>query len=208
MSNGKKYFGITNNVSRRWTGLGHQYNPTCAFGMALKKYGWDGFTHEIIEDGLTKDEALRLETKYIEEFQTNVSRFGELVRGYNMTDGGDGASGYIPPTSVVKKRAMAITGKPRPDMVGNKYREGLAPWNKGKQMSDETKEKMAAANRRRGNKPVLCIEETKVYESVTAAAIAHNTCKSTISACCLGNRKTAAGLHWRFVSTDDTQHEQ
>ena len=57
-------------------GLGHFYN-------AINKYGWDAFTHEIIADGLTLQQASEWEQKLIEQYDsTNPDK------GYNIAKGG------------------------------------------------------------------------------------------------------------------------
>ena len=81
--NGKAYFGITRQKpERRWQN-GHGYDGTY-FGNAIKKYGWDGFTHEVIAVGLTKEEACDLEQKYIAEYKTD-----NRDSGYNISKGGE-----------------------------------------------------------------------------------------------------------------------
>lgn len=81
--NNKKYFGQTmQKVTTRW-GNGSTYRSSHKFYNAIQKYGWDGFNHFIIREGLTKDEANELEMKLIEKYNTTVD-------GYNITAGGDG----------------------------------------------------------------------------------------------------------------------
>jgi len=198
--NGKKYFGITNNIKRRWAGNGIRYSEECLFGKAIKKYGWGGFSHDIVLSGLTREDAAKFESMYISKYKTNVCRYKNDANGYNMTDGGDGANGYTPTEDVIQKRANAILGRERPDMVGNTFRKGYSAWNKGKPWDDDTRNKMAEINQKRCNKPVVCIENNTIYESVTYAAKIHNICKNSISGCCTGKYKSASGLHWRFAS--------
>ena len=62
--NGKSYIGITsmNPPEKRWkNGKGYSHNKY--FTNAINKYGWDNFTHEIIENNLTEEEAKVLESK-------------------------------------------------------------------------------------------------------------------------------------------------
>lgn len=83
--NGKKYIGITSNSLYRRAGKdGYNYiRDNCSFGQAIKKYGFNFFTAEILEDGLTEEKAKELEQYYIEKFDT-------YKNGYNNTLGGDG----------------------------------------------------------------------------------------------------------------------
>lgn len=82
--NGKCYIGQTKqtDLTRRWTG-GSGYRDTPRFNHAIKKYGWSGFTHEILETGLTKEEADEKEIYYIKKFRSN-----ERGYGYNIREGG------------------------------------------------------------------------------------------------------------------------
>lgn len=61
--NNKKYVGITSNkVDIRWGINGKGYKCQSKFYNAIKKYGWDNFTHEIIKIFNSKEEALRYES--------------------------------------------------------------------------------------------------------------------------------------------------
>ena len=81
--NGKRYIGITNNVSKRWYGKGKKYENCPRFWNAVKKYGWDGFEHKILIKGLTLQEANKLEQEYIKKYRTCEREFG-----YNIQPGG------------------------------------------------------------------------------------------------------------------------
>jgi group I intron endonuclease len=80
--NGKAYIGQTNNLAER-DRTHRRANSGCrAFYNAIKKYGWDNFSHEILKDGLSLDEA-----NYWEEFYINDH--GTLSPGgYNLKEGG------------------------------------------------------------------------------------------------------------------------
>ena len=80
----KVYIGITSQEpERRWKN-GNGYKKNLYFTKAIKKYGWDNFTHEILYNNLTRDEACRLEIQTISEYQANNSDYG-----YNLSLGGD-----------------------------------------------------------------------------------------------------------------------
>lgn len=79
--NGKRYVGITkNDPEARWNG-GKGYKDQTRFQKAIKEFGWDGFDHEILATGLTKEEAQKTEQYYINEFDS-------ISSGYNMRPGG------------------------------------------------------------------------------------------------------------------------
>ena len=77
---GKKYIGMSKNVKRRWEANGRNYKKCIKFYNAIKKYGWENITHEILEENLTKREAEKLEEFYIKKFDT-------VNNGYNMLKG-------------------------------------------------------------------------------------------------------------------------
>lgn len=79
---GKKYVGITRRaVCQRWQN-GRGYIGNQKFYRAILKYGWDNFTHEIVASKLSESEALELEEKLIEEYDS-------FNNGYNQTSGGE-----------------------------------------------------------------------------------------------------------------------
>lgn len=86
-TNGKRYVGITSmSPERRWAnGSGYRHNTL--FYRAINKYGWDGFSHEVIKTGLTKEEAYRYEMSLIADWcLTNPAK------GYNLDRGGNGSN--------------------------------------------------------------------------------------------------------------------
>lgn len=96
--NGKSYIGQSIDIERRYkqhkaSALDEKNsNYNCSFYKAIRKYGWDNFTHEILEE-VDKDEFNRvllntLEVEYI-------ALFNSYKNGYNMTPGGD----YVNPES-------------------------------------------------------------------------------------------------------------
>lgn len=82
--NGKKYVGITKQKpERRWQN-GHGYRDNDYFYKAILKYGWDGFKHEIVKDGLAKEEACSMEIELIEKYECT-----NREKGYNVSAGGE-----------------------------------------------------------------------------------------------------------------------
>ena len=88
--NGKVYIGITcRKPEHRWNnGKGYlekkndEYiQPSIA--RAINKYGWENVEHEILYNGLNKEEAETLEVKLIDEYKSNQPNFG-----YNLAIGG------------------------------------------------------------------------------------------------------------------------
>ena len=90
---GKHYVGKAKDFKRRMRdhrktanrGGGPAYKY---FQKALRKHGFDAFEWEIHTDKLTEIQAFKLEKKLIKELNCLAPN------GYNMTPGGDGATGF------------------------------------------------------------------------------------------------------------------
>ena len=81
--NGKVYIGQTcQKPEYRWN-HGKGYKECPHFYDAILKYGWENFEHEIIETGLTNEEANERETYWINFFNSTNEDFG-----YNLSLGG------------------------------------------------------------------------------------------------------------------------
>ena len=90
--NGKVYIGITRqNSTRRWQN-GNGYKTQQLFYRAINKFGWDSFTHEILEAELTEKEACDKEKYYIAKYHANNPKYG-----YNATEGGDSSTTTVQP---------------------------------------------------------------------------------------------------------------
>lgn len=82
-TNGKIYIGLTKQKPEdRWRD-GKGYRNNVYFWKAIQKYGWDGFDHEIIASGLTKDEASKFE-----EVLIDLLDLLDHSKGYNLYRGG------------------------------------------------------------------------------------------------------------------------
>lgn len=150
--NGKQYCGITRQKPEyRWRD-GHGYLHNAHFQNAISKYGWDGFEHLIICDGISHDEANRIEQEYIAKF--------DLINpesGYNQTNGGDGTVGYCHTEETKQKMSQSRIGRVFTEETRQKISDknsgnrngmyGATPWNKGKTMPEETKAKISESRK-------------------------------------------------------------
>jgi group I intron endonuclease len=93
--NNKKYIGITcQEPTVRWGYKGNNYKQSQPyFASAVLKYGWDSFSHEILFDGLTAQEANDKEIELIALYNTYVG--DPNCQGYNLTRGGFGGVKYL-----------------------------------------------------------------------------------------------------------------
>ena len=124
---GWSYIGQTSssaNPNRRWrNGKGYLTSDTL-FARAIKKYGWENFTHEILEDNLkTLEEANQRERYWIAYYHTWI--YDPEAAGYNLTAGGDGSLGYKHSEATkdkIKQRLHEVFPEGKPGtMTGKKH---------------------------------------------------------------------------------------
>jgi group I intron endonuclease len=134
--NGKQYVGQTS------VGLDERWRRHCRYARrgnpqylcrAIRKYGPDAFTREILEHTTVEDVNVR-EIYWISELKT-------LEHGYNMTEGGEGMRGWVPSEETRAKLRAAKSGENNP-MHG---KTGKKAPNYGKKFSDEFRAKLSAA---------------------------------------------------------------
>jgi group I intron endonuclease len=93
---GKRYVGVTGNLPRRLCAHKHSgqprtHSPQRYLSRSIRKHGWPAFTVTVLTT--TNDRSLawgELEQHYIRLYETN-----DPTKGYNLTDGGDGATGWV-----------------------------------------------------------------------------------------------------------------
>ena len=188
--NKKSYIGITkndNDPNQRWrNGFGYDYNKK--FFTDIVKYGWDNFTHEILEKGLTESEALVKETFYIKKFNT-------VENGYNNAYGGNVLS-----EEGKKKLQQALTGIKRDK---NSIEKQLAT-KKIRYGSGRGINYPGIAN---NSTKVKCNETGDIFASIEEAK---RWCGSSkVGECCRGSRAHAGKhpvtnqqLSWSYANPD------
>jgi len=134
--NNKSYIGQTNNYNGRTTKHKNSKTQCTAFANAIKKYTWEAFTHEILEEGLTLDEANFWEDFYINEHNTLYPH------GYNLITGG---KNRVPTKESRLRMSVAHKGKPFTEM--DSHNLAMARKARKPHHSEETKQKIAESNR-------------------------------------------------------------
>lgn len=107
--NGKKYIGITSDAKKRWRN-GKGYETQDKVNRAINKYGWDNIQHNIIVDGITKEQAEALEKYLIAELHT-------IKNGYNVSSGGENITSYYLDAYVLKMINSAKRYKEKYDIT-------------------------------------------------------------------------------------------
>lgn len=72
--NGKIYFGITLQTLEERKSSGYYHNREMQ--NAIWEFGWDNIISEIVEENLTKKQALKIEAKLIRKYKTADPQFG------------------------------------------------------------------------------------------------------------------------------------
>ena len=178
------YVGITSQKPEaRWERDGKGYcrrkkgkycQPLMA--NAIHKYGWDAFKHQIWAEGLTKEEAEKVEKLLIAFWDTRNPK-----HGLNIAEGG---SAPKPSKETKEKISKALK---------EKYKDGNH-YNCGKHWDEEQRDKIIKAISKR----VLCIETGIIYLSAREVEKTIHINHTSIAGCCRGERKTAGGYHWQY----------
>ena len=94
--NGKKYIGKTVEFKNRMRSHKNSKDE-CYIHRAIQKYGWNKFKVEKIIDNVPEEDLNNLEISYIAVENTKVPY------GMNLTDGGEGVSGFVPSAKTREK---------------------------------------------------------------------------------------------------------
>jgi group I intron endonuclease len=142
----KVYIGktIKTLAQRKSVHLSHakKYNDTSAFHSAIRKYGKDNFIWEVLDRVMFSDLLIDLECFYISKYNCMSPN------GYNLTVGGEGATGYRHTEEAKKKIGLAGVGKK--NTLGYHHsqeaKEKISVAGMGRKKSDETRKKLSVAN--------------------------------------------------------------
>lgn len=188
--NGKIYIGKTvKSIERRfWE---HKNNAKkgrkTALYNAIRKYGEDNFSIEIICNCNTLEELNEKEIYYINKFNSSKSKYG-----YNLTSGGDGG-----PIRKGKSNSDYQKNKIREYMIDHpehikkfrdsgikyRYKKGNKPWFSD---NDDKKEYLHTQMKRFAYK---CIETGKIYKSTKDAELDTGDSYNKIYLYCTGKLK-------------------
>lgn len=201
--NGKKYIGITKQkIDRRWRD-GNGYKGQ-RFYLAINKYGWDNFFHEILYENLSQEEARKIEKKLIEDLDLK-----NRDKGYNNTDGGDIPpvktrkinqfdldGNYIKSYSSIREASKALGIKEQNIGAvarGKKFKSGGYRWT-----YDDEELKEYSFQAKKVDQYTKDGEYIKTYNSELSVEKELGISQRDISKACRGINKTAGGFKWAF----------
>ena len=216
--NDKCYIGQTcKKPEYRWCKDGSGYKKKQKkFWNAIKKYGWDNFTHEILYTGLTIEEANKLERELIQKYNS-------ITNGYNISEGGsnnppspvravyqlDKDKSIIAEYSCIAdaERALGASRSHISECCKGTLRKSLGfYWCYVEDYATyEIKTKSNKVRTASSGNTVYQLDENKIiiaeYPSFLAAqrAVSSNKrCKGNeaVKECCLGKRISYCGFYW------------
>ena len=167
---------------------------------------------EIIKDGLTEEEAFKLETERIEDYVITFG-YGISIDGYrdfsnnyltNFTWGGEGASGRHHSEESKLKTSESMKGKNKGKHHSKEYKKNMSESMKGKMVGEKNGMwGKPAPNRIK----VICITTGETFDSIKDASDHYKAAISNISACCRGRLKSAGKLNgiklqWKYSEDD------
>lgn len=132
--NSKIYIGQSKNPIKRWAAHKNEArrnNPSQVINQAMKKYGTENFTFEVIASCLDQDAANIAEEICIKQYDCLVSS----GKGYNLSLGGETA-----PKSKEWKKKMS-------DIMKGQHYSPTSEFKKGHKFSPETLLKMSTSHK-------------------------------------------------------------
>lgn len=188
--NDKKYIGITcQKPTYRWDN-GNGYKQCTLMWRAICKYGWENFSHKILYENLSKNEAEQKEIELISKYKSNNKNYG-----YNIENGGNSVGKINEETK--QKISLSEKGKKLSEETKLKMK-GRIPWNKGRKCTLE--EKLRIRQVSPNKKKVICLNTNIIYESIAEASRQLNINKVCIRKNCRGEYNYAGNhLQFRFI---------
>lgn len=212
LSNGKIYIGKTVRELRTRL-LEHIYNSyNYRIDNAIQKYGIGHFDIEIIAECDNETELSKLEKFFITFYDC------KSPNGYNLTEGGEGVSGFTFPTDIIQRIAAKNKGR----KLSENTRRKMSESRKGHPVSDKTRQKLSIANmgkshpvseatrkklsdNRPNKRKVICVETGEIFESLAAAAKWAGITDSFMCKICKGKKHTGGGYHWKYADEDENK---
>lgn len=199
---GKMYIGQTTRTLEDRLAE-HRSTKKTAIANAFRKYGEENFLSVIIEYCHSLEQLNEREKFYIALLNTIAPN------GYNLTDGGKN-NGHLSEETKTKL-SRRHTGK----KLSSETCKKISLAKKGIHLSAEVRAKMSASRKGRpisenarakllerneeNKKQIVCLEDKKIFQSISDAAEYYKISSGAISSTCNGGRNTAGGIHFMFL---------
>jgi group I intron endonuclease len=195
--NGKQYIGISSRVARRWVEHKSGHGSKLVY-QAIKKYGLDSLEFDILCEGCEGD-IKKLEVAMIAKHNTLAPN------GYNLTEGGEGSTGWKPSAETRKKMSEARSGDKNPRFGkknSSEHRRKISEKASGRKNPKRTllnKEFKGAGNPRARRVLVQDVEYDCMIDAAEAIGIKPMALRQRM--CRYNKRKTGWPPGWRYLDT-------
>ena len=208
--NNKVYIGQTcSKPERRWRKDGVGYKDSPRFWNAIQSYGWENFSHEILQINLSQEEANEREKYWISFYNSMDEDYG-----YNLTPGGDNYMKQLWENKEYKEKMKKSFSEARKkswsdptfkEKAQKQLLDGLAKaWNDPDWRKQRIQNMMGSKNS--NAKAVKNIQTGLVFSTIKQAAKwAGLNSVSGIGQCCKGQQissghhpQTGVPLHWEW----------
>lgn len=192
--NGKIYIGqTTRSLEERLSEHKRKRKPLIS--KALRKYGIENFSIEIIYEASTIDELNKKEFEFIRKYNCITPN------GYNQCEGGGNTIGYNHTKEAKERMSKAkskiYTGENNP-MYGKHHsdeaKKKMSEKRKNRKLTDEWKKKIGDSCK----KKVINIDTGEIFNSIKEAAEYYNLKDTHISRVCKGKRNKTGGFRWKY----------
>lgn len=215
--NGKLYIGQSKytwlRINDRWQN-GRGYGENTRIGKAIKKYGWDNFKHELIEDNIgTQELANEREIYWIRYYNT-------YSEGYNCTIGGKN----IPLELNYKVKIYCLEINKSFDSIMDASHELNISYNfiarqlythhyyekdQYRFCLDSEKNEFNPENYSiqydfsNIKRNIICVETEEIFDSIIECSKITGISTQNLSQNCCKNHKTAKGRHYAYLEEFD-----
>lgn len=207
---GRVYIGLTSQKPKaRWQG-GNGYKGNSYFTRAIKKYGWDNFTHEVLAKGLSEEDAKAMEIGLISFYKSNKRKYG-----FNISSGGESKKGTTISEwhkerirqaslgkTVSKETRQKLSKASKENWNDPKHKEYMRLINLGEKNPQYGKVRTDKEKLMRGAKPILQFDMDgnfiAEYISCHMASEKTGADRNGISKCCKGIYKQYKGFIWKY----------
>jgi len=183
------------------------------FHQAIRKYGWENFTTDILHENIDSMYLDDWEMYYISIYET----FGR--NGFNLTAGGRGIRGYKHTETHKTYLSGRMSGVNNPffgRIHTNKTRRMISESRIGEKNPNFGKSHSEEHRKKIGERHLKPIEQWSsdgktyihTFDSITLAANFIGKSPTGISQCLRGSQKTSGGFVWRYVLPADARQGQ
>lgn len=194
--NGKVYIGQTvKPLHRRIKDHFGKHSDCNAISGAIKKYGVDAFSVEIIEQCNDIEELNKAEIE-------NIKKYSSLCpNGYNLREGGDNYRLTDSQKNKISKtlKAKGICPPSRKgSMISEEHRKAISKASKRPRTREQI-DKWKRNTIKTNNKKVTCVEDQLCFKSLSDAAKYYNFSVSSIWRVCSGQKTSFKNKTFKYI---------